>query len=163
MHMFHLNIFYPQGNSHWVTGVLHMKEHRFEFFDSFGGQGSAYFGILLRYLRDEFEDKKIASLRKNKNLHSIDMAGWCCCYCWLVNRTIDSSLMNQTGECSMCLVHEDPVPQQKGPFDCGVYCYKFCECLAFNQPLDFTSDDIPTIRLQMMMNLLEHGGAGVDM
>ena len=47
------------------------------------------------------------------------------------------------------------VPRQLNGCDCGVFTYKFAECAAFDEPIDFEQADMPKIRLDMILNLME--------
>ena len=53
-------IFFPVNidNMHWAASVIFMQEKCIRFYDSMGGKGAKYLEGLLRYLKDEWIDKK---------------------------------------------------------------------------------------------------------
>jgi Ulp1 protease family, C-terminal catalytic domain len=53
-------IFFPinEGQLHWTSACIFMKEKRIQFYDSFGGSGESYLEDLFQYLQDEHIDKK---------------------------------------------------------------------------------------------------------
>ncbi|GAC95540.1 Ulp1 protease [Pseudozyma hubeiensis SY62] len=55
------------GNAHWVCGVINMRKHRFEYYDSMGAHNQAAFNLMRTYLTEEARDKK---------KKEIDLRGW---------------------------------------------------------------------------------------
>ena len=52
-----------------------------------------------------------------------------------------------------CVCHHD-TPKQKNFSDCGAFTCMFGRCLAFNNPLNFTQQDIPCMRRHIALELL---------
>lgn len=47
-----------QGNVHWVTAVIDIKNKKFEYFDSLRGEDSTCLNHLSQYLMDEYKNKR---------------------------------------------------------------------------------------------------------
>ena len=52
-----------------------------------------------------------------------------------------------------CVCHHD-IPKQENFSDCGAFTCMFGRCLAYNNPLNFTQQDIPCIRRHIVLELL---------
>ncbi|KAJ8418907.1 hypothetical protein AAFF_G00004060 [Aldrovandia affinis] len=47
------------------------------------------------------------------------------------------------------------IPQQKNDSDCGVFVLEYCKCLALEEPLQFTQEDMPKVRKRIYKELCE--------
>ena len=52
-----------------------------------------------------------------------------------------------------CVCHRD-IPRQENFSDCGVFTCMFGRCLAYSIPLNFTQQDIPSIRRHIVLEFL---------
>ena len=52
----------PGGLGHWTCAAINFHEKTITYYDSMGGGGRNVLQILLRYLKDEHENKKHSSL-----------------------------------------------------------------------------------------------------
>jgi len=82
-------VFFPinSDNTHWTLCVAYIKEKRIEYLDSMGGPGTQVMRNLLRYLRDEMQDKLQQSLHVDE---------------WeLVSRGTSVPQQNNTSDCGV--------------------------------------------------------------
>ena len=59
---------------------------------------------------------------------------------------------------SFSLSHAKNVPRQRkdNDVDCGAFVIQFCKCAINNLPMDFSQEDMPTLRFQMFHELMEN-------
>ena len=52
------------------------------------------------------------------------------------------------------LIHMDSIPKQSNNSDCGVFVCKYAECISWGASINFTQDDIPSIRKNIVYEIL---------
>ena len=64
-------LFFPINvtSTHWILGVVFMKEERVQIFNSLRGKHAKYASILIRFLEDEHLEKKRVRLKKKIHYH----------------------------------------------------------------------------------------------
>ncbi|EEA04833.1 Ulp1 protease family, C-terminal catalytic domain-containing protein [Cryptosporidium muris RN66] len=115
---------------HWTLGLVNLKDHYIQYFDSLGGSdqaNSCYKKISInfcenisKYIIDEYSDKK-----KEVYPHKL-----------------------------IFLPYEGRVPQQNNGSDCGVFTCMFAECLSDNRCFDFVSYNTDELRLKMLIQCI---------
>merc|ERR1719334_2644393 len=99
--IFHLDkVLFPVhvGQMHWCAGVLNLKDKRIEYYDSLGGCHESFFGVMKRYVADEYRDKM-----GREYPGDIDTE-------WTFHRP-----------------SREEIPQQNNGCDCGVFTLKFLD------------------------------------
>lgn len=114
---------------HWVLVVINMEKKLIRFCDSLGsnsskGALSLVPSIILRYLKDEWDNKK------RGNDGEMNWGEW--------GYDFDQS----------------KIPQQLNGYDCGIFVFFAANYISKNQELTYSQADIDTIRPKLILLLL---------
>lgn len=113
-----------RNNTHWCLAVINNKDARFEFYDSMNGRGKHTLSNLRDYMISQ------------------------------TMMTYPESDPKELGYGSYEMLTSVPCPQQENAADCGVFTCKMVEVLSREQPLLFTQQDMPNLRMQMTLEIL---------
>ena len=125
------------NSCHWTLVVVDMRLKRIRYLDSQGfGKSTLVLEqvpkLILRYLKDEWEDKK------KQKLGEMNWNDW----------RID---VNQTN-----------IPQQSNNHDCGIFTFMNANFLSIEQELTFNQNQIDHIRPKLVLLLLDQWMLGED-
>lgn len=115
------------GN-HWCLAVINMVLKRIEYYDSLLGYPSCM-KLLKKYLKDEWKDKKYS---------------------------VDSSLNPEFNLDGWVEYVPTDIPRQTNGYDCGIFACKYADYISRDFDFDFSQADIPKIRSQMLIEILEN-------
>ncbi|EOD16434.1 hypothetical protein EMIHUDRAFT_46753, partial [Emiliania huxleyi CCMP1516] len=113
-----------QGNTHWVLAAINVRERRFEYYDSMGGDDDGRLKNLRMYLVDECAHKKHERL-------DLEATGWADYY-----------------------GANHGAPRQTDGFSCGVYVAITAECLRRGAALDLENRRMQYFREKLTAELL---------
>ena len=121
-------LFFPLNleNSHWVLITVDMATCTVHYWDPMGGVSWIHIKGIVRWLRDEAEDKDVTA-------HSNTQ--------WAV-------IVEKTTRCGGRL------PEQRSSTECGVLLILCVSALSIDSPLDYTEDDAPIARRRIGCDLI---------
>lgn len=125
-------IFYPLnvGGVHWVLVVADMQRQKLQFLDSLGGGGTAVTDKILRYLTDEYVDKKV----EEREREAFDREAWASRW-EVVPRPPD-------------------LPVQSNNYDCGAFVCMYMDYLSEDFPFDFREEDLAHHRRRIQLTIM---------
>ena len=126
-------VFVPinQGNTHWTSAAIFIKEKTIRYYDSMAGNGIAELRTLRKYLVDEWQDKK--------ERHKLDES---------TKPVPEDWKLEVTGR---------SVPQQHNGCDCGVFTCAFAHCVCLGLPFDFSQSKMANFRRHIGLSILSNG------
>eukprot|EP00931_Biecheleriopsis_adriatica_P117029 TRINITY_DN92594_c0_g1_i1.p1 TRINITY_DN92594_c0_g1~~TRINITY_DN92594_c0_g1_i1.p1 ORF type:complete len:480 (+),score=93.91 TRINITY_DN92594_c0_g1_i1:50-1441(+) len=113
------------GNSHWAMGAIDLKAKGFRYFDSMFSNPPKNFVPFLQRYLGDEHKSK----KGGKPFEGAED--------WQLLRT------------------EEPLPQQRNGFDCGVFTCCFGDCFSAGRPLAFDQDDMPDLRLRIASRVMK--------
>ncbi len=126
------------SNVHWTSAAIDFSKKTITYYDSGGGDGTAIRVYKGRGSSEyntinifELLRKYLSDEHKTKKKRPWNDAGW------------------------KDVMPRNTVPQQRNGSDCGVFASQFINYLATNDAFDFTQDDMPRIRQQMLLEILD--------
>jgi sentrin-specific protease 1 len=114
--------------NHWVMVVVFMQKREVHYIDSMSGPGGDCMNHVLRWLRDQAEERKMEKL---------DTAEW---------KKFSSG--EYSGE-------HLQVPQQRNGFDCGILSCLAADYLSDHLPLTYSQGDMPHFRAKIAAAILK--------
>jgi sentrin-specific protease 1 len=114
-----------RNNKHWTLAVVFMKTRTIQYYDSLGESGMSYLLVLLRYLQDEYSDKRPLEFEMGPP------ESW--------------DLVTCTAE----------TPRQQNGYDCGVFASLFADWISVDRPLVQPSEaDMKRYRDRIALSIL---------
>jgi Ulp1 family protease len=136
---------YTESTTHWSLVVVNKLQRRFEYYNSWLQDTMSsvdFFGIvsfIRRFIEWQSKQEGITALLQQSGIKSTTAWDW-------VNHT---PALKKVGN---LLVHE--IPGQRKLCDCGVHICMYVKYLSEARPWDFTHQDVPTLRLMMVRDIL---------